>query len=156
MRFALPISILATALVVTAAAQTPANTADISDLRQTYFGLLSGTKTPALEDSTIFLTVVNPQQSGKFTADFGSDGSLPGKVSSTGKVSWKGKLTSGGNNAAFKFKGQLSATGRFIVGGATVKGLLQNQQINEKFIISMEADVTPTAAAAGSGLRLGR
>lgn len=114
----------------------PAHTADAGDLQGLYTGSLHANNIQQAEDLEIDMTVTNLQPNGKFTASFG-DSSAPGKVSPTGKVTINGKLTGGGVNTQFKMKAQLSATGQFLVGTASLKGTILGVNVTDKYTVSM-------------------
>lgn len=108
-----------TTLTLIADASTRA--ADIDDLKGEYSGAAYSSSSTSDEIDLISLTVGPKSANGKFTGEF-RNVQVSGKVTPAGKITFSGQATKGDLFLRVKSgKGQLSATGRFIVGSYKVQ-----------------------------------
>lgn len=111
--------VLVTATLI-AAVSVPAVAADISDLGNLYGGAVHHTTNSSLENSPIEFDVTD-KQGANFKAELNGV-PVTGKVTSSGKITFTGNISnSTGSVRIKKGKGQLSATGLFIVGSFQVQ-----------------------------------
>jgi hypothetical protein len=110
------------AVLVGLALLLPARAADINDLEDTYVGRVHHSSIASEEDDGIAIGFDNQQPNGTFTGNIGFI-PISGKVTSAGVITFSGSANGkGGSVQIKKGTGQLSATGRFIVGSFQYKG----------------------------------
>jgi hypothetical protein len=98
--------------------------AGIGQLGADYAGHSHSVISAANENLSLDMPITGTQANGKFTGKVG-DLPISGKVTSKGKVTFSGKLTVGDITVRIKNgKGQLSATGAFLLGTLTISGTL--------------------------------
>lgn len=115
------LSLFAGLVAVSMSVGNGSRAADISDLGEFYEGSTHHGTNADNEDTALDFDVQTREQNGKFTGIF-SGIPVKGKVTSTGKVTFSGSLTITEGTISIKSgKGQLSATGRFIVGSFKVQ-----------------------------------
>lgn len=108
-------------LAATVVADGGSHAADIDDLQEGYIGSAFSNTDPNNESQSFNIDVTGKQANGKFT---GLIGTIPisGKVTGTGKMTFSGGRSDEGAIVRIKNgKGQLSATGLFIVGSLKVQ-----------------------------------
>jgi hypothetical protein len=110
-------------LLMAAALLLPARAANIDDLAETYSGRVHHSSIPSEEDESVTFFIIGTQPNGKFTGNIGGGIPISGKVTASGAVTFSGSAEDkGGSIQIKKGTGQLSATGRFIVGSFQLKG----------------------------------
>jgi hypothetical protein len=111
------------AMLLAALALLPARAANINDLRDQYVGRAHHSSVAGQEDLGITFFFTDTQPNGNFTGSIEGGIPLSGKVTASGAITFSGSTTSeGGPFQIKKGTGQLSATGRFIVGSFQFKG----------------------------------
>lgn len=104
------------AVILTALTAVPVRAADVTDIQSPYQGQWHHLTNSDFEFLDFDLTINSTQPNGKFAGFFGKV-PIKGKVKTNGKVTFSGKFTSQALTAKIsKGKGQLSATGEFILG----------------------------------------
>lgn len=99
-----------------------ARAANVNDLAEIYSGRLHHSANAAGENEGFGFAVTSISPNGKFVGDLGDGIVMNGKVTSTGKMTFAvNGSNSKGSLKMTKGKGQLSATGRFIVGSFQLK-----------------------------------
>ena len=115
---------LALALACTASA---ARATTINDLKDAYSGPAYSTNA-SLDEITALVLIVNSRQpNGRFTGQLNSV-AVSGKVSSRGKLTINNRIPQPGGVLRVKVQGQLSLTGKHIVGSATFKSPILGTQ----------------------------
>lgn len=133
------LSIALPLLAVAALTMAPLSAADIDNLAPGYEGGQYHTTDAGQEFQLMVLSQLTAEGGGKFSGNYGSV-PITGKVTNTGKMTFSGKTTQMGATIQVKSgKGQLSATGRFIIGSFTVK----SDGKTEKLTFSVERTVNP-------------
>lgn len=140
------IALAAVALTASLAGSSRLEAADISDLANEYSGDAYDIRDTANEEGSLKISNIVKSGGGKFTADLGFI-PLSGKVTNTGKVTLAGKFKGVQSNVQINLKvkatGQLSATGRFLVGSIVITGSAGGETINDKSIFSIQSPQNP-------------
>jgi hypothetical protein len=114
---------IASMLLIATAVLLPARAANINDLQEEYSGWLHHSSSSGLENQEFYFEFTSTQPNGNFTGSLGGEIPISGKVTGSGVISFSGSRNDkGGLIQIKKGTGQLSATGRFIVGSFQYKG----------------------------------
>jgi hypothetical protein len=127
-------AVVALGLAASLAPGATVRAADISDLAPFYNGRVHHNTNPVKEDEPVVIAIDDIQGS-KFTGTIFGEVPISGKVTSSGKVTFSGKATGkgGGTYQLKKGRGQLSATGDFIVGSFQVVDGIDDNSGNYTF-----------------------